>query len=90
MPWIDATMNIEHICCIWMQGTIEIVCFIDGTKQKISIEISSINISTLLNEKHQWKPVTKQFFLFIGSLIESEFIACLISPLKGYENEQQI
>lgn len=87
MPWIDRTMHVQHIRCVWMQGTIFAIGVVDGIAQRVGIELLAINVCALLNEEHQRKTRAEHLSLVIGGLVETEFVARLISPLNRCQGE---
>lgn len=92
MPGIDWTMHVQHIRCVWMQCTVFAVRVVDRITQWIGIELLAINVCALFDEEHQRKTLAEHSCFVIWCLIESEFVARLISPLDswGKENRFQI
>lgn len=82
MPWIDGSVNVQHIGGFGSQCSIVFVRFANRIGQIVSVEITSIEVGALLNEEIQRKSIAEQFLLFVRCLIEAEFVACLIGPLN--------
>lgn len=90
MPWIDRAMNVQHICGVWMQCAVFGVRAVDWIAQWVGIELLAINVGALLDEKHQRKTIAEHLRLVIWCLIESEFVARLISPLDCWMRKWKI
>ena len=81
VPGINGAMNVNNIRNLKILSTIKDIGTFHRTLKQMNIVTWSKYISTLLNEKINWKRFAEQIRSCRWCLKESKFRACLIHPL---------